>query len=239
MSAPRYTHILLSLTAGLGLSACSTVEFQTPPGVHSDCDPQLVGDWQLFDLQHADNDKDAQYLRVTAGCEHFYTLELGTDDAGKSAPDIDDIEDDMEIGFARTASRSFISARDRPKADAVATPEDKPDGYVLIAYEPADGSFTLRQIDLKATAHLIVDGAIPGWIDKRDRQRDGSRKSYGEDFWVYVFGDAEHTEQLLEQHDLLDSPWLRLTPVTAETSAMLDTWMTQAPDKTGTAAKGK
>jgi hypothetical protein len=47
-------------------------------------------------------------------------------------------------------------------------------------------------------------------------------------FWVFVFGSAEETRALLEAHDLLDAPWMRLLPVDAGISAQIDGWIAAA-----------
>lgn len=221
---------VLVIAAGvLTLAACDTVEFQSPPSEPLlACDPAFVGDWRVEDLQHDHDTTDQQYLRVTADCDRWYSVEVERGDDGAWKPDVDDIEADMALGFAKTATQTFVAARDQPDPAAESTPQDKPNGYTLIAYDHADDTLTLRQIDLKATAHLIVDGVVPGWIDKRDRRPDGSKDGYTGGFWVYVFGTADDTRRLLEKHDLLDAPWMRMVKLDAAGSAELDQWMAEA-----------
>jgi hypothetical protein len=213
--------------AAAALAACDTVEFQSPPGAMTACDPLIVGDWRAEDLREEPDDGN-QYLRISADCERWFAIEVDRDDAGKPRVDVDDLEADLEFGFARSEKQAFIAARDRPDPTEKAAPDDKPNGYTLIAYDRADPGLVLRQVNLKAVSHLIVDDVIPGWIEKRDRAADGSRNPMSSGFWVFVFGSAEETRALLEAHDLLDAPWMRLLPVEAGISAQIDGWIAAA-----------
>lgn len=226
---------LLALAAAL-TGACDTVEFQSPPAEPlTACDQALVGDWRVEDLREEPEARGRQYLRVTAGCERWLSLSLEPDDTGAEKADIDDLEDDLELGFARTAGQAWIAAKDRPKPGEDA-PQDRPNGYTLIAWDAAeDGSVVLRQVDLRKVSHLIVDDQVPGWIEKRDRAADG-RRDISSGFWVYVFGSADEVRALLEQHELLDAPWMRLKPTDDAGHAEIDRWLADAPS--GDPAKG-
>jgi len=210
-------------------AACDTVEFQSPPSTLQACDPVLVGDWRVEDMRREPEAKEALYLRVEANCARWYSVGLEPDDAGKMKADVDDLAADMDLAFARTAKQTFIAARDRAKPGQTAAVDDKPEGYLLIAYGASEAAIYLQQVNVKAAAHLIVDGTIPGWVDKRDRRADGSRDAFSSRFWVYVFGSPEETEELLVQHELLDAPWMRLLPVDAATSANIDEWIRSTP----------
>lgn len=220
--------VLLGSAAALTLAACDTVEFQSPPSEPlAVCDPALVGDWRAEDFRREPGE-GMLYLRITENCERWYSVGIERDEQGNPVPDVDDLEEDLELGFAHSGKQSFIAARDRPKPDQEQTPEDKPNGYTLIAYDRDENTIILRQINLKAAAHLIVDDVVPGWIEKRDRRPDGSRNGYAGGFWVYVFGSAEETSALLDTHPLLDAPWMRLLPVEASDSADIDGWLAAA-----------
>ncbi len=218
--------LVLGITA-VALAACDTVEFQSPPGAMSACDPVLVGDWRAEDLRKEPEAGDL-YVRISAGCERWYSVGIDRDENGKIKADVDDLAADLELGFARTEKLAFIAARDRTDPAKPATPDDKPNGYTLVAYDRDDDTLVLRQIDIKAVSHLIVDDVVPGWIEKRDRAADGSRNAMSAGFWVFVFGSAEETRALLEAHDLLDAPWMRLLPVDAGISAQIDGWIAAA-----------
>lgn len=219
--------VLVSAVA-LALVACDTVEFQSPPSEPlAACDPALVGDWRAEDFRREPGE-GMLYLRITENCERWYSVGIERDEQGNPVPDVDDLEEDLELGFAHSGKQNFIAARDRPKPDQVPAPDDKPNGYALIAFDRDADSIILRQINLKAAAHLIVDGVAPGWIEKRDRQPDGSRNGYAGGFWVYVFGSAEETSALLDAHSLLDAPWMRLLPVEASDSEDIDGWLAGA-----------
>jgi len=220
----RINRIIL-ITAALVCAACDTVEFQSPPSTLQVCDTALVGDWRVEDMQREPAANGALYLRVSPQCERWYSVGLEPDDAGKMQADVDDLAVDMDLRFTRTATQTFIAARDRPKDAPPATAEDKPDGYVLIAYDKSETAIYLRQVSVKAAAHLIVDGTIPGWVDKRDRRADGSRDTFSSFFWVYVFGSPEETHDMLQHHEMLDAPWMRLLPVDAATSGNIDEWI--------------
>lgn len=220
----RLRRTLFLGVAALALAACDTVEFQSPPSALTACDPLLVGDWRAEDLRR-EPDSEVLYLRITAGCERWYSVAIDSDDNGQRKADVDDLEADLELGFARTDTQTFIAARDRPDPAKPAAPDDKPNGYTLVAYDRNDDTLVLRQIELRAAAHLIVDGVVPGWIEKRDRAADGSRNAMASGFWVFVFGSPEETGTLLQTHDLLDAPWMRLLPVEAGISAEIDGWI--------------
>ena len=228
--------IWLLALAGALTGACDTVEFQSPPVEPlADCDPALVGDWRVEDLREEPDADGRQYLRVNAGCERWFTLSVEADEAGVEKADIDDLETDLTLGFARTERQAWIAAKDAPKPGD-AEPQDKPNGYTLIAWDAADdGSVVLRQVDLRKVSHLIVDDLVPGWIEKRDRGADGQR-DLSSGFWVYVFGSADQVRALLEAHDLLDAPWMRLKPVDDAGRAEIDRWLADAPS--GDPAKG-
>lgn len=218
----------LAMVCALLLGACESVEFQSPPSLPlAQCDAELVGDWRVHDLSESASDNGEQYLRITAGCEHWYSIDVETDESGQIKSDIDDLEDDMALGITRAGPQAYIAAREHPKAAEGDAAASEPSGYILVGYEHVHHDVILRQIDMKATAHLIVDGAIPGWIDKHDRNVDGSRRAYGREFSVFVFGSSDETRGVLEQHQLLSEPWMRLSPVAAATSTRLDQWMTE------------
>lgn len=228
----RPTRILpllaLSMLSTVFLSACELVEFQSPPSLPlAECDADLVGDWRVRDLSDSASKEGEQYLRVTAKCEHWYSIDIETDESGQVKPDIDDIEDDFKLGITHAGHQSYIAALKQPDPQADGAAASRPSGYVLVAYEFIHHDVLLRQVDLKATAHLIVDGVIPGWIEKHDRNMDGSRRSYGQDFSVFVFGSSSETEELLKQHELLSKPWMLLSPVDTATRKRLNKWMAQ------------
>jgi hypothetical protein len=219
--------------AAFALAACDTVEFQSAPGTMTTCDPALVGDWRAEDLRREPDD-GVLYLRITAGCERWYSVGIERDATGNPIPDVDDLEVDLELGFARTDTQAFIAARDRPDPAKPAAPGDKPNGYSLVAYDRDDETLVLRQIDIKAVSHLIVDDVVPGWIEKRDRGADGSRNAMASGFWVFVFGSPKETRALLQTQDLLDAPWMRLLPVAAGVSAKLDGWIATSDNVSAT-----
>jgi hypothetical protein len=228
---PLVLRLLVPGVVALALAACDTVEFQSAPGAMTACDPLLVGDWRAEDLRR-EPDNGVLYLRITAGCERWYSVEVDKDDIGQVKTDVDDLQSDLELGFARTDTQAFIAARDRPDPSKPAAADDKPNGYTLIAYDRNDDTLVLRQIDLQAAAHLIVDDVVPGWVEKRDRAADGSRNAMASGFWVFVFGSPEETRALLDRHDLLDAPWMRLLPVDADVSTRLDRWISSGDQVT-------
>lgn len=215
---------LLLLLGASALAACDTVEFESPPGELTPCDEALVGDWRLDDLREEPGADGRQYLRVTAGCDRWYTVSAEAADGGGEKIDVDDLEEDMVLGFARTEGQAWIATRDAPKPSERA-PQDKPDGFTLVAWTANDdGSLTLRLIDLRKAARLVVDGVVPGWVEKRDRRGEGAVSS----FWVFVFGSPPEVRAMLGQHDLLDAPWMRLLPASTAESAEVDAWLRDA-----------
>lgn len=231
----HYRSKLLWLGASMfTLAACDTVEFQSPPvAALTACDPALVGDWRAEDLRREPGD-GVLYLRITADCDRWYSVGVERNDQDQLVADVDDLEVDLELGFARTDKQTFVAARDRPDPAKQSEPGEKPSGYTLVAYDRAEDTVVLRQINLKATAHLIVDDVVPGWIEKRDRGSDGSRNALSSGFWVFVFGNPEETRALLDGHELLDAPWMRLLPVDDGVSAQIDGWIAASDNVTAT-----
>lgn len=218
--------IILALAMAGLLGGCESVQFQSPPSWPlADCDTNLVGDWRAKDLHNPGDEDSEQYVRISSDCEHWYTISLEKDEDGQLKPDVDDIEDDMALSIARTRQHSFIVALEKPDKVADNHPVTEPKGYVLVAYEFVEDALILQQIDMNTTAHLIIDGVISGWIDKHDRNADGSRRTYGAEYSVFVFGDSEETRTLLEQHDLRAPPWMLLRRVDAASSKRIDGWM--------------
>lgn len=214
--------------AAFALAACDTVEFQSPPSLPlAACDPLLVGDWRAEDLRKEPDGGDL-YLRISSDCERWHSIGIERDEQGKEAAEVDDLEEDLEIGFARSEKQAWIAARDRPDPGKESSPQDKPNGYTLVAWDRDGDHVVLRQVDLRAVSHLIVDDVVPGWIEKRDRRADGSRDAMASGFWVFVFGTPEETAALLDARDVLDAPWMRLKPVGADTSARIDAWIAAA-----------
>lgn len=220
----------MTLALAALLTACESVQFQSPPSWPlAACDTDLVGDWRVQDLQNPGSGEGEQYLRVSSDCAHWHTISLEKDENGQLKADVDDIEDDMALGIAHSDQQSYIAALEHPDKSAGTDPASTPRGYVLIAYEFVEDALILRQIDPKTTAHRIIDGAIPGWVDKHDRNPDGSRRAYGSEFSVFVFGSSEEIRATLEQHDLRGPPWMSLRRVDAATSKRIDAWMKPAP----------
>lgn len=216
---------LCLLLCAAALAACDTVEFQSPPGELAACDEALIGDWRLEDVREEPEADGRQYLRVTGGCERWYTVSTERDETGAEKIEIDDLEEDMRLGFARTSSQAFVVTHDVAK-EGDAAPQDKPKGYTLIAWDAGDdGTITLRQVDLRKVSHLIIDGEVPGWIEKRDRRADGSRDGFVTGHWVFVFGSGDEVRAFLEKHAVLDAPWMRLLPASSEERARIDAWL--------------
>jgi len=229
VTASRLLPIVIAVFA---TTACDTVEFQSAPDEPlADCDAALVGDWLITDLREGPRTDGRQYLRVDSGCERWFTVAVERKADGSEEIEVDDLEEDLVLGFARTSTQAFIAARDRPKdGDANSPSQDKPDGYTLVAWDRhEDASITLRLVDLRKTSHLIIDGKVPGWVEKRDRRADGSRDGYVSTHWAFVFGSAAEVRTLLEAHDLLDAPWMRLEPTDAQDSAQINAWLAGAP----------
>ncbi len=212
--------LLFCALSGALLVACETVQFQSPPQMPlAACDARWVGDWRIEDLPNEGNEKERQYLRVAADCARWQTLSVGTDEQGNGKADIDDLGQDMTLGFAATANQTYVAALEDNTA---AARPDKPVGYTLIAYTFAnDGSIELQQVDVRKVANLIIDGRVPGWVEKRDRSPDG-RTGASSSFWVFVFGSAEETRAFLEHHDVVKPPWLRLIPADGTDQADID-----------------
>lgn len=220
------------------LTACTQVEFQSPPSLPlAACDSALVGDWRVEDPKDTEPAQERIYLRVTEDCNEWLGIEV--DERAEDGPSlkIEDLKDDMSLGFARAGSQRFVvslqksnSAQVDPEATE-AQPEstnERPSGHVLVDYRSEDSALVFRLLDPQRVAHLIIDDVIPGWVEKRDRRPDGSADVMAKRFSVYVFGDAEQTSALLQAHELSGPPWLRLLPADPATRAAMDGWIEQA-----------
>ena len=116
--------VLTSTAAALTLAACDTVEFQSPPSEPlAACDPALVGDWRTEDFRREPSE-GMLFLRITENCERWYSVGIERDEQGNPVPEVDDLEDDLELGFARSGKQSFIVARDRPDPAQPSAPDD-------------------------------------------------------------------------------------------------------------------
>ena len=225
----RFVALLaLTLTALVG---CEKVEFQSPPSWPLEqCNSRFVGDWRVEDAQSPNQSDEQMYIRVAAECVSWLGVEV--DGSDPTQVKVEDMQAEMSLRFARSANHEFVVTREQ--ADPKQTdPAAKPEGYVLASFELVDEVLELRLLDPAKTAHLIIDGVVPGWVEKRDRAPDGSLDPYAKRFDIYVFGDPEQTKQLLDSHvpDLLEPVWLRLHRVDAHTSEQISAWTADGPTK--------
>jgi hypothetical protein len=204
------------------------------------------------DDQGPERDSDAQesiYLRVTADCAQWLGIEVDRDTEGGFKLKVDDLKDEMTLGFARAGAQGFVVSQDKssqlpdassndPAGPVPEAADERPSGHVLVAYAAEDDGVVFRLIDPRPVAHLIIDDEIPGWLEKRDRRPDGSVDVMAKRYSVYVFGNPEATSALLQAHDLLGPPWMRLRPADAPTGAAMDEWIAQAAATTEAAAAG-
>jgi len=220
---------LLLAGAQLALVGCEEVEFQSPPSWPVEqCDARFVGDWRVEDVQSGDDQSGAvTYIRVADDCSSWLGVEVDGDDPAQIK--VEDMQADMELVFARSEDYQFVVSLDKDGEPAEAAA--KPKGYVLVSYESVGEGFELRLLDPEKTAHLIVDGTIDGWLEKRDRAADGSVDPYARSFFVYVFGDPKRTRQLLDEHagQLLQPVWMRLHPVDSDVSSKISDWTANGP----------
>ncbi len=226
---------ILPFTAFALLSACTQVEFQSPPSLPLlDCDPLLIGDWQVVDPRSEPNSFEFIYLRVTEGCAQWLGIEVDMRPGDEPKLKVEDLKDEMSLGFARAGEQRYIAsmARQKPDPEPPLASDDQPTGYVLAAYEADGDGWLFRLIEPSAVAHRIIDDEIPGWLEKRDRRADGRRDAMAKHYTVYVFGDADSISAVLQTHDLLGAPWLHLVPVDAATSTFMDEWIDRPPHET-------
>lgn len=203
--------------SALLLAGCDTVSFQSPPSTLQACAPGWEGDWKVVELDpaHPPAPDEAQYLRVTAGCDRWWWIGYERDSGGVA--EVDDMEEDYEIGFARSERYELLAARDRKTTVS----DEEPQGWLLIRYRSADGAIELTPADKQTAAHWVIDDLAPGWVDKRDRRADGSQDGYLKRYSVHVFGSPEQIRQLLDQNPAFKRPAYRLEPVDAAISAKL------------------
>lgn len=220
---------LLTLTQ-IGMVGCEKVEFQSPPSWPVDqCDARFVGDWRVEDVQSGDDQSgEVTYIRVADDCSSWLGVEVDGDDPAQIK--VEDLQADMELVFAHSEDYQFVVSLDKDEEPAEGA---KPNGYVLVSYESVGEGFELRLLDPEKTAHLIVDGTIAGWLEKRDRAADGSVDPVAKSFFVYVFGDPERTRQLLDEHvaQLLLPVWMRLHPVDSDVSSKISDWTANGSSK--------
>lgn len=209
------------------LAGCEAVSFQSAPSDLQACAPGWEGDWKVVELQpeRPPAPGEAQYLRVTAGCDRWWWVGYERDNSGAIVADVDDMEEDQEIGFARSERYELLAARDRDT-----TPnEDDPQGWLLIRHQRAGEAIELTPADKQTAAHWVIDDLAPGWVDKRDRRADGSQDGYIKRYSVHVFGSSEDIRQLLDQHPVFKRPAYRLEPVDAAISAQLEAAIRDRP----------
>lgn len=223
---PTLPRFLLPLAA-LALTACESVSFQSPPSDLNACAPGWEGDWRVLELEpeHPPAAGEAQYLRVTPGCERWWWVGYERDDAGALVADVDDMEEDQEIAFARSERYELLAVRDRESAQS----EENPQGWLLIRHQRAGDAIELTPADKQTAAHWVIDDLAPGWVDKRDRRADGTQDGYLKRYSVHVFGTPEEIRRLLDQHPLFKRAAYRLEPVDAATRAKLDAAIRDRP----------
>ncbi len=224
----RFAVICLVLIAASG---CEKVQFQSPPTLPlAQCDAAFVGSWRVEDPSE-DADASAMYLRVGPDCADWIGVEVDADDA--QAAKIENLQEKMDLGFAAAGEQRFVASLERqePAADA----DGKPEGYVLARYSADEELIELRLLDATKAAHLIIDDAIPGWVEKRDRDVDGRVAPLATRHYVYVFGSAEETNAALQLHGeaMLGPLWLRLRRVDAQTKGQIDAWIAAAKAEQG------
>lgn len=219
----RFAAIALFLIAASG---CEKVQFQSPPTLPlAQCDAAFVGSWRVEDPSE-DADGTAMYVRVSERCADWIGVEVDSDDA--LAAKIENLQEKMDLGFAAAGEQRYVASLEHQGPDADA--DSKPEGYVLARYSAGEDLIELRLLDATKAAHLIIDDALPGWVEKRDRDVDGRVAPLATRHYVYVFGNAEETSAALQRHGeaMLGPLWLRLRRVDAQTQGQIDAWIAAA-----------
>lgn len=213
--------LTLALIA-LALGACNTVEFENPPSLPlKACAEGWPGDWRVVVLDEVEAETDGEsFLRIAADCRGWQMISF----EGKGEVEIDDLLEDSEIGFAASGKHQVLAIRDRPETELSpdAAPPNKPDGWLLMKWSRDGESITLGQPDLRRAARLVIDGKTPGWVEKFDRHPDGTPRTGGPQFWVYLFGTPADMAGLLDEHDLYAAISHRLEPATPGQRARID-----------------
>jgi hypothetical protein len=206
----------------LALGACNTVEFENPPALPLQaCAEGWPGDWRIVVLDPAEDTADGEsFVRIAADCRSWRMVSFDR----KDGVEIDDLLEDSEIGFAASEWHQVLAIRDRPEAEASpdAAPPDKPDGWLLMTWSRDGEAISLRPADLRGAARLIIEGGTPGWVEKFDRHPDGSPRSGGPHFWVYLYGTPAEIARLLDERIVFDDYSHRLEPATPEQRARID-----------------
>jgi|CXWL01.1.fsa_nt_gi hypothetical protein len=223
--------IALLLGASIAIGACQTVEFETPPSMPlNTCDPVWVGDWRIENLR-ADQEVVAgqeQFLRVDANCKNWVMVEIRPGQGEELEIEVNDLTTEQEIGFAKSEKYQLLAARDLPDPDEKEAKVDKPEGWLLLSYTLAEKKLVLREADLKTAGRLVIDDRTPGWVEKHDRNSDGSEGAFSKNFWVFLFGTPESTKALLDANELFIADAARLTPLTPPESTRLSAALAEA-----------
>ena len=217
--------------ASIAIGACQTVEFESPPSMPLEsCDPVWVGDWRIQNLR-ADQEivvGQEQFLRVDKACKNWMMVEIRPGKGEELEIEVNDLTSDQEIGFAKSDKYQLLAARDLPDPDAKEAKVDKPEGWLLLSYTKAERKLVLREADLHAAGRLVVDERTPGWVEKHDRNSDGSEGAFSKNFWVFLFGTPESTKSLLDANELFIADAARLTPLTPPESTRLTAALAEA-----------
>jgi hypothetical protein len=213
--------LTLALMA-LALGACNTVEFENPPALPLNaCAEGWPGDWRVVVLDEAETETGGEsFVRIAADCRRWQMISF----EASGEVEIDELLKDSEIGFAASESHQVLAIRSRPETEPSpdAARPNKPDGWWLMKWSRDDASITLQQADLRRAAHLVIDGKTPGWVEKFDRRPDGTPRTGGPQFWVYLFGTPADMARLLDAHDLYAAISHRLEPATPGQRARID-----------------
>ncbi len=206
----------------LTLGACNTVEFENPPSLPLQaCAEGWPGDWRVVVLDESEGDADGEsFVRIGADCSTWRMVSFERE----NEVEIDELLEDSEIGFAASADHEVLAIRDRPEPDAntEGAKADKPDGWLLLKWSREAAAIALQPADLRRAARLVIDNSTPGWVEKFDRHRDGSPRTGGPHFWVYLYGSPGDMARLLDDQDLFAAVSHRLEPATPEQRARID-----------------
>lgn len=208
------------------LSACHQVQFQSAPGDSLvSCDPAWVGDWRLLALEpDSASDNEDAFVRVEEECAGYTLVTTSRDEHGAEEVEVEDLTANASIAFARSSSGSWLVWKDRDEAPQA--PAERPSGYTLYSYTLTDQQIDLQPIYVRKAAHLIIDGVVPGWIEKQDRRVDGGPGNGR--FFVYVFGSSTDIAQLLDTQDLQAPTSHRLVALGEDDRERLDMLLVQA-----------
>lgn len=186
-SMTRLPGTLLGL---LLLAGCQRVIFDSPPSA-PDCDPALVGSWQMREER---DDGDTTQASGTEGAPDWLRIRIDATcrlTGSWTDKGVEHVLAPTTLLTRKIGERSLVwfeHAWANTAFEIDALPIDETPGYYVYRYRVREGRWTLQPFDVERLADRVLSGRWRGDLHKQ-----------GETLVVRVTEDSEGTERLLRR----------------------------------------